>query len=153
MAPAGFGSHVTHETKARQSLKGEMSMRKSSVAFALGLVLAPWAASAQTDGYTLDDYQLRTSGDLLDICSLDSSSPSYWEARGFCLGFFAGGIHLHDALASSEDFPRLACPTGQVTRNDVVAVFVDYARAHPEYLSERPMDTVFRAVSDEWPCE
>jgi Rap1a immunity proteins len=128
-------------------------MRRSSIAFALGLALAPWAASAQTNGYTLDDYQLRTSGDLLDICSLDSSHAGYYEARGFCLGYFAGGIDLHDALAAGRDFPQLACPTGQVTRDDVVAVFVNYARAHPEHLNERPMDTVFRAVSDEWPCD
>ena len=128
-------------------------MNKKPIALALVLALAPWAASAQTDGYTLDDYQLRTSGDLLDICSLDSSDPQYWEARGFCLGYFAGGIDLHDELAKGQDFPRIACPTGQVTRNDVVAVFVDYARAHPEYLTEPPMDTVFRAVDAEWPCK
>jgi hypothetical protein len=32
-------------------------------------------------------------------------------------------------------------------------VFIAYAQAHLEYLDERPMDTVFRAVNDEWPCE
>jgi Rap1a immunity proteins len=128
-------------------------MRASSVVLALGVALAPLTAWAQTDGYTLDDYQLRTSGDLLDICALDSSNSNYWEARGFCLGYFAGGIDLHDALAVSNDFPRLACPTGSVTRDDVVETFVTYAQAHPEHLGERPMDTVFRAVIDRWPCE
>jgi Rap1a immunity proteins len=128
-------------------------MRRVSVVIALGVALAPWVGWAQTDGYTLNDYQLRTSADLLDICSVDSSNPQYFEARGFCLGFFAGGIHLHDALAVAEDFPRIACPAAGVTRDDVVKVFVDYARAHPEYLNERPMDTVFRAVNDQWPCE
>jgi hypothetical protein len=128
-------------------------MRASSVVFALGLALAPLTSWAQTDGYTLDDYQLRTSGDLLDICALDSSNSQYWEARGFCLGYFAGGIDLHEALAGANDFPRLACPGGRVTREEVVETFVTYAQAHPEYLGERPMDTVFRAVIDRWPCE
>jgi Rap1a immunity proteins len=127
-------------------------MRTSSVLLALGVALAPWTAWAQTDGYTLDDYQLRTSGDLLDICALDTSHAQYLEARGFCLGYFAGGIDLHDALAVSNEFPRLACPPGQVTRDAVVETFVAYGQAHPEHLAERPMDTVFRAVIDQWPC-
>ena len=128
-------------------------MRRSSVALALGLALAPWTSWAQTDGYTLEDYQLGTSGDLLDICTLDESHVQYWEARAFCLGYFTGGLHLHAALAAAVDFPRIACPPAERTRNDVVAAFVAYARAHPEHLQEQPMDTVFRAVNDQWPCE
>lgn len=119
---------------------------------ALAWALAPLTSWAQTDGYTLGDYQLRTSGDLLDICALETSHVNYWEARGFCLGYFAGGIDLHDALAVARDFPQIACPAEGVTRNDVVEAFVTYAQAHPEHLNERPMDTVFRAVTDRWPC-
>ena len=81
-----------------------------------------------------------------------ASHVNYWEARGFCLGYFTGGIDLHDALAVGTDFPQLACPGEGVTRNDVVEAFVTYAQAHPEHLQERPMDTVFRAVADRWPC-
>jgi Rap1a immunity proteins len=127
-------------------------MRKTSVALALGLALAPWTSWAQTDGYTLEDYQLGTSGDLLDLCTVDASHPQYWEARAFCLGYFTGGIHLHDTLAASPNFQRIACAPADTTRNQVVAAFVAYAQAHPEYLEEKPMDTVFRAVNDEWPC-
>ncbi len=127
-------------------------MRAKSVVIALGVALAPWTAWAQTDGYTLEDYQLRTTADLLDICALDSSDAHYVEARGFCLGYFAGGIDLHDALAVSPEFPRIACAPEGTTRDDVVAVFVAYAQAHPEHLNERPMDTVFRAVNSQWSC-
>jgi hypothetical protein len=128
-------------------------MKTSSVVLALGVALAPLTSWAVTDGYSLDDYQLRTSADLLDICSLDSSDVHYWEARGFCLGYFTGGIHLHDALAASPDFPRIACAPAGTTRDNVVEVFVAYAQAHPEHLNELPMDTVFRAVNAQWPCE
>jgi Rap1a immunity proteins len=128
-------------------------MRTRSIALALDVALAPLTSWGQTDGYTLDDYQLRTSGDLLDICTLDASHSNYWEARGFCIGYFAGGIDLHDALAGAHDFPRLACPSERVTRNQVVETLITYAQAHPEHVGERPMDTVFRAVIDRWPCE
>jgi Rap1a immunity proteins len=127
-------------------------MRTGLVALALGLALAPWTSWAQTDGYTLDDYQLHTSGDLLDICTVDPANAQYWEARAFCLGYFTGGIHLHDELVASGDFPRIACAPPNATRDDVVAAFVSYAQAHPQYLKEQPMDTVFRAVNAKWPC-
>ena len=126
-------------------------MRTGSVLLALAAAVAPCAAWAQTDGYTLDDFQLRTSGDLLDICAMDTSHADYWEARGFCLGFVAGGIHYHEALAAGGDVPRIACPAAGVTRSDVVEAFGVYAEAHPEHLDERPMETVFRAVVDRWP--
>jgi hypothetical protein len=128
-------------------------MRISSVAVALALAWAPCLSWAQTDGYGLDDYQLDSSADLLDICTLDKADVQHWEARGFCLGYFTGGIHLHDVLARSENFGRIACAPPDATRNDVVAAFVSFAQAHPEYLDEQPMDTVFRAVNDQWPCE
>src|SRR5690606_34189188 len=132
MAWRGAGCHAAHgrpvqspcgRQRSRRHARQGGSMRTSLV-LALGVALAPWAVWAQTDGYTLDDFQLRTSGDLLDICALDESHVSYWEARGFCLGFVAGGIHFHDAIAASDDFPRIACPVEGVTRSDVVEAFV-----------------------------
>src|SRR5918996_3636810 len=141
MGPLGSGCHAARraaDSRASANVNdhgamvpGRGSMRTGAVALALGVALVPLTVWAQTDGYTLDDFQLRTSGNLLDICSLDASNPNYWEARGFCLGYFTGGIDLHDALAASRDYPRIACPTQGVTRNDVVETFIAYAKAHP----------------------
>jgi hypothetical protein len=46
----------------------------------------------------------------------------------------------------------IACPTDEVTVRDAVDALIAYARALLEYLSERPMDVVFRAVSERWSC-
>ena len=101
--------------------------------------------------YSLDDYQLRTSSDLLDICTLDPSHSHY--GRGAALHrLLRQRDRPADALAVSKDFPRLACQRGKVTRNEVVETFVTYGKAHLEHLDERPMDTVFRAVIGRWPC-
>jgi hypothetical protein len=43
-------------------------------------------------------------------------------------------------------------PLASTTVRDVVEAFVDYLRAHPEHLSQEPMDVVFRAGSEQWPC-
>ena len=84
--------------------------------------------------YSLDDYQLRTSSDLLDICTLEPSHSHYWEGRSFLHRLLRQRDRPADALAVSKDFPRLACPRGKVTRNEVVETFVTYGKAHLEHL-------------------
>jgi Rap1a immunity proteins len=135
-------------------------MRQGSLA-ATAIVtaaLAVWLVSivpleaADNPGFGLDDFQLDSGQDLLDICTLDRSSASYWEAQAFCFGYFQGGADFHRALAAGPGFKPIACPAPEATIRDAVAVFVAYARAHPEQLDQAPMDVVFHAVSERWPC-
>jgi Rap1a immunity proteins len=124
-----------------------------AIALAMAVGAASLAEAADDDkGFGLEDFQVETAQDLLDICTLDQSHPSYWEAKAFCYGYFQGGVDFHHALSSGPNFQPIACPTDEATVRDAVAAFVAYARANPEDLSERPMDVVFRAVSEKWPC-
>jgi hypothetical protein len=125
----------------------------STIPAALVAAIAVGAAPGGTGASHFDhsDFQVDTSENLLDLCTAEASDPGYEVARGFCYGFFEGGIAFHDALHARETRPRLACPEG-VTLDQVVAVFVAYARANPQYLGEAPMETVFRAAVDKWPC-
>ncbi len=122
-----------------------------AVALALGS-MASRADAADSNGYTLSDFQLNTATDLVDICTLDTAHPHYLEAHSFCLGFFAGGQHYHRAVTRGPGLPPIACPEPGVTRDQAVDVFVAYMRANPQYLPEPPMEAVFRAVSAKWPC-
>ena len=122
------------------------------VALAIAVAAAPLAEAADDEGFDLDDFQVASAQDLLDICTLDQSHPNHWEAKAFCYGYFQGGTDFHHALSSGPNFQPIACPTGDATIRDAVDAFVAYARAHPEILSERPMDAAFRAVSEKWPC-
>lgn len=115
------------------------------------LGLAPVALAAG-EGFAHEDFQVATAQDLLDICTLDPSHPSYWAARAFCYGYFQGGTDFHEAMAPVPGFQPIACPQGAATVRDAVEAFVDYAHAHPENLSQQPMDVVFRAVGEQWPC-
>ena len=123
-----------------------------SAALSIALAGATPVAAAGSEGFALDDFQVETAQDLADICTLDQSHSSYWEAKAFCYGYFQGGADFHHAMASVPQFQPIACPTDEATVRSAVDAFVAYARAHPEYLSERPMDVVFRAVGDRWPC-
>ena len=102
-------------------------------------------------GYTLEDFQLRTTQDLFDICNLDPGAPDYVTAKAFCYGFIEGAAHYDEAL---EDGTKIAivCAPDTATREQAVEAFTMYVRANPGHLTEKPIDTVFRAIIAKWPC-
>ena len=111
------------------------------------------AATVLSDGYTLEDYTLRTAANLANVCTLGADHPDHVTARGFCYGFFEGATHYHDTIAMSPSYQKIVCaPTG-ATRTDAVEVFVAYIQANPQYGSEAPIDAIFRALVAKWPCE
>ena len=112
-----------------------------------------WSQTKLSDGYSLEDFSLRTAADLVDICTLDQSHPDNVVARAFCYGFFEGGIQYADAISTSPAFVKLVCSPPETTRTEAVDVFVTYVRANSQYASKRPIDTIYRALVDKWPCE
>jgi hypothetical protein len=115
------------------------------------LLLASVANATAQEGYSLEDFDVESGQDLLDVCTLDESHPHHWEAQAFCFGYFRGGAAFHRASIGQGHNP-IVCPPADATVSDAVEQFVTYARAHPEYLDEAPMDLVFRAVIEAWPC-
>ena len=112
-----------------------------------------WAQTKLSDGYSLEDFSLRTAGDLVDICTLEQSHPDFIAAKAFCFGFFEGGIHYDDAISTSPTYKRISCSPPETTRTEAVEVFITYVRTNPEYASKAPIDTIFRALVAKWPCE
>jgi len=130
-------------------------MRKTAFAIAVAVAWGFATTSVQaasSDAYGLDDYQLDSAKDLYDVCTVPPSNPDHAVAKAFCVGYFEGGIHLHDALAAADDFPKIACAPDTTTRKELVEVFVEFAKANPQYHNEPAMDAVFRAVVSKWPC-
>jgi hypothetical protein len=112
-----------------------------------------WSQTKLSDGYSLEDFNLRTAADLVDICTLDQSHPDNVAARAFCYGFFEGGIQYAEAISTSPTFIKLVCSPPETTRTEAVDVFVAYVRANPQYASKRPIDTIYRALVAKWPCD
>jgi hypothetical protein len=112
-----------------------------------------WAQTKLSDGYTLEDFRLRTAADLVDVCTLEQNHFDHMAARAFCYGFFEGGTHYDDAMSSSPTHKKIVCDPPGTTRMETVEVFVSYVRTNPQYGSETPIDTIFRALVAKWPCE
>ena len=111
------------------------------------------AETVLSDGYTLEDFTLRTAADLVDVCTIGQDHPDHKTAMGFCYGFFEGGTHYHDTISISPTYNRISCSPPGTTRTEAVEIFVTYVRANPQYASEAPIDTIFRALVAKWPCE
>ena len=137
-----------------------MNIKSWSGIAAIAVLIACWLIPGQvraetrlSDGYSLEDFNLHTASDLVDICVLDKSHPDHIAAMAFCYGFFEGGIHYDDAISHSPSYRKIVCDPEGTTRTQAVEVFVSYVRANPQYGAEAPIDTIFRALVAKWPCE
>jgi hypothetical protein len=130
-------------------------MRIGSLAAAILLSLCSWQAAAQVGVADLQDFNLKNGQDLADLCDAAPGDALYAEAKQFCYGFLSGVVHFHDALAAGPKFGRIVCPEGKVTRDDGVAIFVAWAKAHPDEASTMdPAEALVKAALDKWgPCQ
>jgi len=116
---------------------------------ALAVVVASTAAlAAQPTGK-----HVATTGELIELCSVSADDPSYAAAMGFCLGYIDAALDYHAALTAGKKFHAIVCPDPEVTREEVLAVFLDWSRTNPQLVGTGlPVEDVMRAVYEKWPC-
>ena len=123
-----------------------MRMRTVAAALVLGLGCTPaWAVTAE-------DFDLLTTEDLVKACSVSADDPLYSSARSLCLGYVAGVMHYHDELTTGPAFDPLVCPKGAVTRDEVVDVFLAWAKKNPGKMENIPVHSLVQASEAKWPC-
>jgi len=110
------------------------------------------SASGATGDYSIEDFRLNNAGDLLDVCTLEPGHTDFNVAQAFCYGFIEGTIHYDDAVAGSTWYQDIVCHPPEVTRRQAVTVITDYIAANPQHGTEKPVDAIFRALIDKWPC-
>jgi hypothetical protein len=115
------------------------------------LLLAAGAASAQV---TRDNFVLRTTGDLVALCGVSRSDPNAVAAIHFCEGYLVGLDHFAD-VTGRPFVNTLYCPPRGLTlsRDQVVAMIVDWHRKNPGPASETPFDGIARWAVAMWPCK
>ncbi len=124
-------------------------MRRSRFAIVAALALASAPAEALLPG----DFTVRTTRDLLGLCSVDEEDLLHRVARGFCLGYLDAVWDYHQALTAGPGFAVIACPGPEVTRDQVADALIDWADAESKTLdTEAPVEGVMRAMARKWPC-
>jgi hypothetical protein len=117
------------------------------------IALAALAASTQTLAGAPQDYQVTTTEDLIELCSVSADDPLYNAAMGFCLGYIDAALDYHAALTAGPNNATITCPDGSVSRGEVVAVVVEWSKRNAQHQNtEAPVTGVMRAVSEKWPC-
>ena len=115
-----------------------------------GLLLPGLAAAAVTN----EDFVLSSTQNLLNLCSVSPSDSRAKEAIQMCEGFMLGAYHYYLATNAGKFDMRLVClPNPTPSRDQVAAMFVEWAKANPQYMKEPPVDSEFRFMSSRWPCK
>jgi hypothetical protein len=113
-------------------------------------LLAPGLAVALDQA----DFEVKTTQNLLNLCTAATSDPNYQAAIHFCHGYLVGAYAYYAALHSEPKVKPLFCfPDPVPSRNDAIAMFIEWAKAHPQYMGEKPVDTEFRFLIEKWPCK
>ena len=127
------------------------SLSRTLILLLFGAVLAvPGVAGAVTDG----DFEVKTTRNLLNLCTVSTDDPRYKEALHFCHGFLVGAYQYYLATLAGPNVKPLVCPPDPPpTRNAAIAAFIGWAQAHPQYMSEAPVETEFRFLTETYPCK
>ena len=115
----------------------------------IGVFGAPGLTSAVEE----EDFMVMTTGDLIELCTAPKSDPFHREAVHFCEGYLVGAYHYHVAEHSGAGENRMVCPPDPPpSRDQAVAMFIEWTKKNPQYLSERPVETWFRFLIEKYPC-
>ncbi|HYI86498.1 MAG TPA: Rap1a/Tai family immunity protein [Burkholderiales bacterium] len=108
--------------------------------------IAGSAAAADTQRF-----ELRNVADLVAVCSVPEGDPHHAIAMGFCHGVLVGAYGYYDSAVAKSD--RFVCsPTPTPKRSQVMNGFVTWARAHPGYAKQHPVDGLFKYLAETYPC-
>jgi hypothetical protein len=108
-----------------------------------------WAMAA-----TPDHFRVRSTADLVEICSTPANDSLYGAAMGFCHGYAVGAHQYYQAsMSGSSSKPFVCLPTAPPpTRTEGLQMFVAWAREHPQHMGEPAVETLFRWLVATWPC-
>jgi hypothetical protein len=117
----------------------------------IGIAVCLWPLLS--GGVTRDEFLVRTTQDYVGLCSTSPNDPMYAAATGFCHGYGVGAYHYYQAAtAGPEAKPFICAPEPTPPRAEIVQMFLAWAREHPEYMGERPVDSLFRFLGEKFPC-
>ena len=126
-------------------------MRKKTIILLLTIgFLLPGFAGAVSE----KDFEIQSTENLINLCTVAPDDPLYHQAINFCHGFLVGAYRYFEAAESGPTGVKLFCePDPPPSRNESFAMFVEWVKAHPQYMKERAVETEFRFLMETWPCK
>lgn len=126
-------------------------MRRERLWTIVALCLAAYCVPAHA-AVTQDSFQVRSTSDLVDLCTASLSDTMGTAALNFCHGFGVGAYRVLDELNRARRNPMFCMPSPMPTRNEALASFVQWAKSNPDQLSAAPQDGIAAFLSSQYPC-
>jgi hypothetical protein len=105
------------------------------------------AGPAIADGPKLD-----TTADLIAYCDNEGPVGEVRDGQNFCDGFIMGSGLLYLELVAAGEIKRIACADPTPTLAQVRSDLVTWAGSNPEHLQSKPIDGLWRAMAETYPC-
>ncbi len=120
---------------------------------ALVAICAAMSVGSARAAVSTDNFLLRNTGDLVNLCSAATTEPYYTAAVNFCHGFAVGVFRVLQAENAAHSSRRWFCLPQQVpSRSDAIAAFVQWAQADSRRLQQSPSDAIAAYLSQKYPC-
>ena len=117
---------------------------------ALAAAGLPWVSVAAA---TPDQFKIRSTDDLVAVCTTREGDSLYGPSIGFCHGFVVRAIQYHSALYDRGKHKPIYClPDPPPTRSEGLRNFVAWVQANPKYGSEPAVESVFKYLVEKYPC-
>jgi Rap1a immunity proteins len=124
-------------------------MRRFVWIIGIAVCLWPLLSGAQTR----EEFLVRTTQDYVRVCTTSPNDPLYAAAMGFCHGYAVGAYHYYLAQTAGPAGKPFVCPPEPTpSRTEILTMFIAWAQQHPEYMGERPVDSLFRFLAEKYPC-
>jgi Rap1a immunity proteins len=114
----------------------------------LSAALLPAAARAVTD----QNFNARTTEDLVALCSADANESMGTAALNFCHGFAQGAVAVEMEREAADKRRSFCFPRPTPSRSTTINEFVRWARANQGRMSDRPTDGFFAFLAERFPC-
>lgn len=96
--------------------------------------------------------KLETTADLVEFCDTIGPVGEVRDGQNFCDGFIAGSGLLYLELVRAGRMKKIACAEPIPTLEQAREAFVAWAGANPDQMSTKPIDGLWRAMAETYPC-
>ena len=126
-----------------------MRIKSLSLLFVMVFLLPVFAGAVSEK-----DFEVETTENLINLCTTPVDDPLHNHAMNFCHGYLAGAYHYYEAISAGPEGIQLVCfSDSPPSRNDAIAMFIEWVNTHPQHLGEKPVETQFRFLMEKWPCQ
>lgn len=131
----------------------ETTMRYPSLLLAAFVAAGIGAASPAIAAPRDTSLEIRTAGDLADLCAAPRTDPTGPERQNYCHGFAQGALVMELKRETAIGKKRICFPNPTPTREVTMSEFVKWTRAIPKNQALPATDGLFTFLSERFPCK